>query len=859
MIREQRIADSMRSRNGDQTPSALVFMERSAHNGDNATEGRFRRLFFRLDAENSWNALLPTKALNYVRRAAENNTHWEDFMMGNAPSTISQQTPLENQRAAQPDNRNQTEHLNGDLTSMEIGENHQEEQKSTAKTSPTPKSSPREKNSSKSINSNPTVTNSNNPSAEDIAQLSAMVRRRLAIESVEDQFFHGVYGALPIEDERYERDVGMLDGDDGGYAKYEDLLQEETEAIREETSVYKLLGSNEEDAPNTIGEDMNGASSPRLRRNSTPKRPRRPSLGLSEQMETFVRGLRELCEPLRDAAKIESEKSKDVPKNIHRKAVSAANVVDELKDVEMKVHIGKIDRVEECIATVSARIQNQDETFKDVLSQIEERAAGLREEHRIRKNRLVALNKLNRLATGVLGTCADHNDLVSFDDDEDEEMADPNQNATLNGGTSVPTEHVISQRQVKIPFSETDLMFWPSLNTGVGEIKPTVPQVPIFLPCESNKKANDDGKEGENCNPGDHVENSLVDILGEDHIMLKNVFALRKLRRTRNHAVKKYAYYRSRASASREAAKAKPNGTAKNPAVEAKVKPEPQEVSKRITSSNPTSRHVPAGGVPKRQKEQPREKQNLGNILDIRNDAHDNFGGASSGSDTGGSRYDAMGRAVVGLMLAHEGFDTATPAALDVLTHVMEDFLFKIGSSLSSCRENIDRPMAPGCNELPRLPADDELYEQLNVICEAGFRGHFAQLDQYMRADIPRMEQSLRDANVRLEASIAKIDLEMKKLDVAEKASHGEKKTRQVQPMGISISDEEESIEAIQNTSSSIVLDENAFLFGHLKPHVTLDVLGPIRVPMQLAKPFGNTPTSGGAHTSEEDKSSKNG
>lgn len=834
-------------------------------------EERFRQLFHGLDAEGGWTKLLPAEQLARVRTAASSPLAWRAFLAGNARDSELQNVSNEDlsNLSDNPDGdganaKENAETKDGAPAMLDMPEpaNDLTEQKpekgnpdsppheANGEQKPTPASSPRPgKGKAMPLGSPGRRTPLSSPRKprespnktgrdedDHVAVLSAIVRRRLAIASIDEQMFHNVHGALPEDDERYEIDQGMLPGDDGGYASFEELEREETETRSSQTSVYVLLGSHED-----VGADPTDFFSPDDRTNpvaqakertgrsgSTPKRPRRTTaFGLSEHMECFIRELRELCEPHRDAAQEESAQKKAVPKNIHRKAVSAASVVEELKEMEHKAHIGKYERVEECISAVSACIGNQDETFAEVLTQIEDRADVLREEYQLRKQRYSAMMRVKALTTGVLGSDADLRESTDEEDD-DEEMCD--QVDDYSHDAWIP-----ARRAHHIPFAESELHCWPpEEDTPLDEVRPDRPRLPIFE-SESGEDISESAGNDEEIR---HPHDNLVTVIGADNQIVKNVVSLHRVLKLREQAFAGVAVLRKR-SASRVASSGRSS-------------PQKTDATPRKMEDVLTSHRALSGNLQPRAQTSSRSARNdlpsESNIeeIEIKNDA---FGAANRSANgvVQEPRERALGRSVVALMFAHGGFTHASSLAVEVLTDVLENFVERIGHSLISCRENIDQQQQPNREGLAvRDPSEEEIFEELRIISSSGFRGRFPGLECYAKHDIPRCAQALRVSEIKLEAQLARIDQELSNTATHQSLSGKEDMTISDGKSRKSTDEVKGGREKVSTTvarksspedaaGKDLRLDDAAFTFGYLSSCVSLDVLGAIKVPRKLA------------------------
>lgn len=827
---------------------------------DQSPQERFRRLFHQLDADDVWSDSLQESSLQYVRKLAENRETWAAFLAGNreqhdlkvllssqTPDTSLATVPAEKhgvnceQVSKKQTIKDDGDEMKDEVISMDIDE-HLQAENAEAFPDIKVKSHPphRDQSPRLSASDSPRCSRVNlsrigirNTAKSDIAALSALIRRRLAIESVNDQLFHSVHGALPEDDERYEIDVGMMPGDDGGLTSYEELLRDDAAQVKRQTSVYTLLGSNEEVDFEAV-DGTNGATSPKERRNGTPKRPRSSSLGLIEHMEAFIRGLRELCEPHRDAAQEESEKRKDVPKNIHRKAVSAASVVEELKDLEHKVRIGKIERVEDCISTVSAIIKNQNETFKDVLNNIEERANALRMEHRARKERQNAIVRVKELTTGVLGSNLEVLKDIPFPNagDGDETLKESVQKSSTRNSNWKRV-----RRKIQIPFSEAELNCWPSGDTRASEVRFCSPRIPVFCGGEEEDERKSDDDDGQTTR---HSSDNIVTVLGAGNPVMRNVLGWQRVYQLRAQVLSSQMYEGHQSSpqsffptglklAATESVHGTPIKNAPTLLAPSQIKQEDTIAAAAAQKPAVNPLHVAHSRIPE---------------YEIKNDPYGDHAGNSSDNQTGKSREHALAHAVVALMCMHRGCTHASSSALEIMSDLLEDFIFRLGSSLASCRENIDSEPLRTRRTRPRLPTEDERFEMLRLICSSGFRGDFADLEQYVRSDIPRTEQALREAEIKLLAEISQIEEERGNKDNPQQ-NRNEADVSMVDTrtkgddMSQKVGEGHQRAER-QTRQMDVILNNNAFTFGHLSDHVSLDVLGLIKIPRTLVAPVAS-------------------
>lgn len=653
------------------------------------------------------------------------------------------------------------------------------------------------------------------------------------MESVDKAVFTGPSTTeMPNDDECYEADVGMLSGDDGGYTQFGDLEEQENKHSHQQMGVYHLLGCDDEGDGATVDEDGAFKST---RVSSSPKRPRRtPALGLAEEMEAFIRGLRELCEPHRDAAREESEKRRDVPKNIHRKAVSAANVVEELLEMENKARMGRYERVEECISAVSACISNQDETFRDVLGGINARAETLRKLSRERKERLGAIVRVQALTTGILG--AESNELDSFN--MDDEM-DIDENAEAQCADATGNGHQEQPSRQRISYVEANLKCWASNNAHIlPELATPVPRLPFFRRApdvaDTNQPNNSTGSA-----IVQRPQDNLVGIIGLENPVMKHVLGLLRLRQLREIGLSKLQAVSQRkalaganASLGSSSADGRPRTTQMK--TEDMLAPAAKDVnaSKLEMSTSPRNKFLKKGSSKRPSSSQDSTMAEL----EIRNDPFAEVTSDKCAVSRQGMRERALGRSVCALMLSSSGFTHSSSRALDILTDVLEGFVTQLGRSLTSCRENVDREEEPqeGGQDTQRVPSRDQVLEQLKVISSSECRGGFPKLFSYVRSDLVRSEQAIREAEARLRMQIAKID------KIAAETQVGQV------PVKLEGSDEQETNEKSKDPAQSdeaetevsteeIFLDDAAFTFGYVTNTVLLDILGPFKVPRELA------------------------
>lgn len=814
-------------------------------------------LFHRLDADDGWGDLLPLPSLQYTRKLAESKEVWAAFLAGNreqcdlqfllnshtlnadAASALAETHEVNCERIPQAQTaKSDGGELNGEVKGMDVvGSDQAKSTKASPEMkfrshSPHHSQSPRTSDTKSPYRSriSPTKVDRRNTAKSDIAVLSALVRRRLAIESVEDQLFHCAHGALPEDDERYEIDVGMMPGDDGGLTNFEELLQDDAVQVKKQASVYTLLGSNEEDELE-VDDNLKAVTSSKERRNGTPKRPRSTLLGVVEHMEAFIRESRVLCERHCDAASEESENRKDSPKNATRKNVQTASVVEEFKDLEQKVRVGKIERMEDCISNVLAILAKQDETFSDILHKIKERADALSTEYRVKKESQNVAARVKELTTGVLGAGLEALKITSFANDGGDEN-DILKRATQKSPKG-SSHWTCARRKVRIPFSEADLKCWPSDNTITTELHshPRIPRVPIFSGVEKDDENNTQNGEEEGVH---YLSDNIVTVLGVGNPVMRNVIGWERIYRLRAQAfslqicLNQQSASRSSFSAQlkRGPTESAQEGLMKTPptlSASSKTKQENTLVAASTMKPPVDPLHVTHSETPE---------------YEIRNDPYEDYTGNSQSYQSNESRERALVKAVVALLCVHGGYTHASSLALEMVSDLLEDFIFRIGLSLASCRENVDsEPLRP-VRTRPRLPTGDERFEMLRLICSSGFRGDFADLEQYVRSDIPRTEQALREAEIRLHNEISQNEMKLankkslqqnKNDDAASTAGEEPNENNKNRKMNEGPVGSERQIRR-----TDVVLNDNAFTFGHLSDRVTLDVLGRVRVPRAL-------------------------
>lgn len=108
-----------------------------------------------------------------------------------------------------------------------------------------------------------------------------------------------------------------------------------------------------------------------------------------------------------------------------------------------------------------------------------------------------------------------------------------------------------------------------------------------------------------------------------------------------------------------------------------------------------------------------------------------------------------------------------------------------------------------------------ERIERLRMISSAGFRGGYARIFSYVTSEVARNEQAVREAEARLRMQINRLNV-LGGTSEKEKEGEGEK-------------------EKEKGVGEEIRLDEIAFTFGFVSRTVHVDVLGGIKVPLELA------------------------
>lgn len=644
------------------------------------------------------------------------------------------------------------------------------------------------------------------------------MRRRLAIFSVDEPMF-SVPGALPEDDALYEVDQGLLSGDDGGYTDFDELQREERHRARTQTGVYTLLGDDDGVSTDFLLDDVATelVPFPKDQSKSTPKRPRRTgSIMLLGEMEIFVRKLRIMCEPHRDAAQEESAQKKAVRKNIHRKAVSAKSVVEELKEMEYKARIGKFERVEECISAVSACIRNQDETFAEVLTMIDDHADKLREQHRKHRERKDVMASVRILTTGILG-----GDIptVNFEQDADSDLRVSDQDSL--------------RHTARISCSEAELSCWPDEALNDPEemmvTVPKLPRPPIFN--ELSKGLSSDQKLGD-----PESADNLISLLGPDNPVMKNVISLKRLRKLRSEALAKADRARRTMNGKLSNPVSKlTNGSvnANNTSISAITEEVGLPVLRSPAASSVVKDAAPLSSFSANVADQP--------DFHITNDAAEftssKFGGNSE------TRERALIRAISALLCMHDGFTHCSYFALEILADVVEDFIQRIGRSLVSCRENIDSGMVPReSNDRPRSKTEEEFLEEVRLVCFSGFRGGFDGLNCYVRADISRTEQAIREAELKIRNDMDRLrEKENPETILASvlaplPASNAIVRQEMKGSAIVTANRDAREVEAkTKEADVELVLDDCARIFGHMKDGVSIDVLGRWKVPRKLA------------------------
>lgn len=111
-------------------------------------------------------------------------------------------------------------------------------------------------------------------------------------------------------------------------------------------------------------------------------------------------------------------------------------------------------------------------------------------------------------------------------------------------------------------------------------------------------------------------------------------------------------------------------------------------------------------------------------------------------------RERAMGKSVCALIPAHAGFTHSSNRALDILTDVLEYFVWNIGRDLQACLNNeID-----SSSSSPSQPTSKSLSlsELIRVIGSCGIRGGFPHLIAYVKTDLVQSGLFMRDVYSRL-------------------------------------------------------------------------------------------------------------
>lgn len=287
---------------------------------------------------------------------------------------------------------------------------------------------------------------------------------------------------------------------------------------------------------------------------------------------------------------------------------------------------------------------------------------------------------------------------------------------------------------------------------------------------------------------------SLVEFLGPAHPMVKNVNSLRYFRLWRAAIISKLIEMRAKSNVKKEALIPQPTPHVKSPRLRTK-----KVRRDTIELFNDVDR---VGLFPKQ------------------------------------DRIRATAFSACALILAHVEFTHTSTNALNLLCDVVEEFVVRIGASLTACRENVDNNEGTAAQRLGRrrTKTSDEREEELRIICESGFRGGFTELRYYATRDAFRFAVKLHEMQKRFEHSLLSdkdgaalhSDTEqMKLIDAAVRAEL----SNQSRPTDGKLASRQQEIPI---SEEDLRLDDEPFIFGYLNEAVRLDVLGNIKVPARI-------------------------
>ncbi|PXF42310.1 hypothetical protein BWQ96_07945 [Gracilariopsis chorda] len=287
---------------------------------------------------------------------------------------------------------------------------------------------------------------------------------------------------------------------------------------------------------------------------------------------------------------------------------------------------------------------------------------------------------------------------------------------------------------------------------------------------------------------------SLVEFLGSAHPMVKNVNNLRHFRLWRAAIISKVTEMRAKSNLKKEAVISQPSPRVKSPRL--------------------------------------RTKKARRDTIELFNDVE--RAGVSPKQD----RIRATSLSACALLLAHVEFTHASTNALNLLCDVVEEFVTRIGASLTACRENVDNNEGTAAHRLGRrrTKTSDEREEELRIICESGFRGGFTELLYYARKEALRVAVKLHEMQKRFEHSLVSDEdgaalrsdpEQIKLIDAAVRAEL----SNQSRSTGGKIMPRQQDVPI---TEEDLKLDDEPFIFGYLNEAVRLDVLGNIKVPARI-------------------------
>lgn len=826
-------------------------------------EERFRRLFHDLDGEGEWSKVFNRKQLSVARIAASNEWTWHLFLAGVKPEADAESVLMSPVKAngeehskdaaketdgmegvVKPDGTDATD---GDASKCAVEKSEEKaddpepaseakdsdegkDVSSENKTSSMPGQSEEkaegtssERGVSASMEASPEKLESQDLETDefDIAVVSAITRRRLAMASIDEQLFLRVPSAMPVDDDQYEIDHGLMPGDDGGITSFSDLQREEDDNLQAETGVYALLGQCPPPPAGEIEEADVQKNMPCLD-GQTPKRPRPcPMRAVHLHAENFVKCIREILmqntasEVDLDGSKLVGEIDTESP---------AIKIVKQLKGLEFDAKIGRFETAEDCDSAVQSCFPEGYDIPSEVRKELEQRMSILKEAFQKHGEQEKSLREAVRKTTGLLG--ADLQILEKMGKQDAVELA-------AAGSSANP------RNRIAIPYSEAALDCWPSFKETLPPLKhPKRPRVPKFQGCESRS-----GQcESDTRRDAEHEAASLIQLLGTDNPLLRNVMALKRLRALREEAIaalEKNAAAKSEAAAptstdrkSNDKVK-KPDEKAKNPStskIGSQIKAEPKLTSRPGSLQRRSSNRKKAKAVNKTPP-----------IFEIKNSVDDKT--VETAKDPSETRERAITRGVCALLCAHAGFTHASRNAVDILADVFEQFVRELGLSLSAGRENIDNNQASvaASRGHMRTKTRDELREELRIICESGFKGGAGDLHFYAKADTVRVEQGVREAEMRIRQQVQLRGVNPQNLEVKDIAELTKDVMSEMNPKP------KEKPGSTPVSEADLNIESDAFSFGYLAKNVRLDVLGTIRVPDKMVYLENGTPSKEGS------------